>query len=172
MSAHGATPLPDPATLAAAFDAHAPALVLYARQIVPPGIAEDIVQDAFLRLMAQPRAVDNVKAWLFATVRHAALDAARADRRRDRRHRAVAAAAPQTLEADPAAPLDAATAAEALAALPQDVREVIVLRVWAQMTFQDIAATQGVPLSAAYRMYQSGLEQLRLRLENPCRKTT
>ena len=73
----------DPSKLAGWFDALAPGLVLYARQWLPAAAAEDVVQDAFVRLMAEPREPTNLKAWLYLPTRRAALDAARSGRRRE-----------------------------------------------------------------------------------------
>src|SRR5215218_8202114 len=78
-----------PRHLAELIDRHGPALVLYARQWC--AIPEDIVQDAFLKLFAQRRPPDETAAWLFRVVRNAALDAGKADRRRQRREAAVQA---------------------------------------------------------------------------------
>ena len=72
----------DPAKLALWFEAHAAVLVLYARQWLDRGRAEDVVQEAFVRLMAQRTDPNNVRAWLHATVRNAAIDEARAVSRR------------------------------------------------------------------------------------------
>ena len=56
----------DPATLGGWFDAYGAALVLYARQWLDRGAAEDVVQDVFVRLMAQPggQRPAHLRAWL------------------------------------------------------------------------------------------------------------
>src|SRR5688500_876238 len=83
----------DPAKLATWFEAHAAALVLYARQrVAERARAEDVVQEVFVRLMAQRAEPPNVKAWLHASVRNAAIDEARSSRRRKHREERVAAA--------------------------------------------------------------------------------
>ena len=64
-----------------------PALVLYARQWA--AAPEDVVQDAFLKLVESRRPPDDPAAWLFAVVRNRAMDLAKADRRRVRREQAV-----------------------------------------------------------------------------------
>src|SRR3954451_19484214 len=76
-----------PQQLGPLINAHGPALVLYARQWC--AAPEDVVQDAFLKLVAQRRPPDDPAAWLFRVVRNAALDAAKADRRRQRREAAA-----------------------------------------------------------------------------------
>ncbi|HYY42338.1 MAG TPA: sigma-70 family RNA polymerase sigma factor, partial [Pyrinomonadaceae bacterium] len=53
----------------------------------------------------------------------------------------------------------------AVAALPPDLREVLVLKEFEQLTFQEIADTLAVPLSTVKSRLYTALKQLRLRLE-------
>ena len=158
-----------PAQLGSWFDAHASRLVLYARQWVPAATAEDLVQDIFLRLAAQPRAPDNVHAWLLTSTRHAALDALKTSRRRGPRDAAAGEA--RAFERQPADTLNPAEVEAMLAQLSPLQREVITLKIWNDATFQEIAAITSTPLSTVYAHYKSGLTQLKRRLETPCRKT-
>ena len=94
---------PTPAArLGAYFDSYADHLVLYARQWLGGGAAEDVVQDAFVRLLAQQVEPANVKAWLFRTVRNTALDARRANQRRQEREQQFASGRLAWFEADAA----------------------------------------------------------------------
>lgn len=65
-----------PEFLGRLFDAHAAALVLYARQWCAGAEAEDVVQEAFLSLSQQPALPEHVAAWLHRVVRNAAISAA------------------------------------------------------------------------------------------------
>src|SRR5688572_10314520 len=65
-----------PRQLGDLIDRLGPALVLYARQWTPT--PEDVVQDAFLTLVAARRPPDDPAAWLFAVVRNRAMDLAKA----------------------------------------------------------------------------------------------
>ncbi len=59
---------------------HQAALIRYAARLLgDPDRARDVVQDAFVKLMVQPRAqIDgHVVEWLFTVCRHRALDVAR-----------------------------------------------------------------------------------------------
>src|ERR1700744_4232859 len=113
----------DAQTLALAFDAHAAQLALYARQWASAQNAEDVVQEAFIRLAAQPETPRNIKAWLFSTVRNAALDALKMERRRLLRdHRAGLQRQP-LFAPDASASITAEEIQHALAALPPEVRE-------------------------------------------------
>jgi RNA polymerase sigma-70 factor, ECF subfamily len=53
----------------------------------------------------------------------------------------------------------------AVASLPQDLRQIIVMKEFEEMTFQEIAATLELPLSTVKSRLYTALKQLRLRLE-------
>ncbi len=53
----------------------------------------------------------------------------------------------------------------AVGALPPDLREVLVLKEFEELTFQEIADTLDVPLSTVKSRLYTALKQLRLRLE-------
>ena len=155
--------------LARLIDANAAPLVLYARQWCEA--AEDVVQEAFVKLVQQRRApVDDV-AWLYRVVRNGAIDAAKTARRRQ--HRELAAARPVRWfverEVDG---LDAETAVAALERLAPEQREVIVAHLWGGLTFDQIAEIAGTSSSSAHRLYHAGLLALRERLGVPCRSKT
>lgn len=160
----------DPANLGCWYAAYAPALVLYARQFAGQAAAEDAVQEAFVNLLAQGRRPDNVKAWLFKAVRNAALSDRRSSARRDRRERIVKQQQAEWFEPRPEDAVDAGAAQEALAALPRGLREVVVLRIWGQATFVEIAEVTGTPLSTVYDQYKSGLAGVKRTMESLCKK--
>ena len=64
------------------YEAHATDLMLYARQWNADQQAEDVVQDAFIRLLKQRKCPDNVRAWLFRVVRNSSISRARRLRQR------------------------------------------------------------------------------------------
>ena len=154
--------------LADLIDTHGPALVLFARQRCDA--AEDVVQEAFCKLAALPHPPDDPAAWLFRVVRNAALDAGKAERRRKRREGAVAKPAEWFQQAH-ADGLDAGDAVTALQALPDDQREVIVLRLWSDLTLEQIATACGCSVSTAHRRFEAGIAALRERLGEQCPKT-
>lgn len=153
------------------FDTAAPGLRRYVRACgLPPDAAEDVVQEAFCKLATQRTPPDDPVAWLFRVVRNAALDAGKAERRRKRRE--AAAARPVRWFHETALDgLDAATAVDALQALPDEQREVIVLRLWSDLTLDQIAAACDCSLSTAHRRYEAGIAALRDQLGEPCPKT-
>jgi RNA polymerase sigma-70 factor (ECF subfamily) len=151
----------EPTLLGHLYRQHAPALRLYARQW--GGSAEDLVQNAFVRLAEQATPPEHVLPWLYRVVRNDALTAHRAATRR--RLREQRAGTPEAWFSPTETQLDADEAARRLAELPLELREVIVARLWGGLTFEDIAALVGCSLPTAHRRYQTGLAQLRERLE-------
>jgi RNA polymerase sigma-70 factor (ECF subfamily) len=146
-------------------DCHGPALILYARQWC--AVPEDVVQEAFLKLVAARQPPRDVAAWLYRVVRHAAIDAGRSARRRQRRESVAAAQARWFREAEVDG-LDAESAVSALQRLPLEEREVIVARLWGGLSFEQIAELAGCSASTAFRRFGAGITTLRRELGVPC----
>jgi len=49
-------------------------------------------------------------------------------------------------------------------ALPAEVREVLALRIWGDLSFEEISRLQKTAKSTAHRRYRQPLEKLRLKL--------
>ncbi len=151
-------------------DRLAAALELYARQWCDE--PEDVVHDAFVKLTEQAATPLNPAAWLFRTVRHRAINAGIARRRRLRHEAEAAAKAHSWFDSSPTARsgalIDPESAQAALAALPLEQREIIVAHLWGGLTFDQIAELVGSSASTTNRLYQAGLIALRERLGVPC----
>jgi RNA polymerase sigma-70 factor (ECF subfamily) len=152
-----------PEQLAELVDRYGAALVLYARQWCD--CPEDVVQGALLKLVRIRTPPDNLIPWLYRVVRNGAIDASRAARRRRRYEAAAADNAPKWFSPsyDPTG-LDAKAAALALADLPAETREIIILHIWGGLTFEQIAQTTDSSAATCYRRYAAGLETLRQKL--------
>ena len=146
---------------------HGKTLVLYARQWCE--CPEDVVQDAFLELIVQRQRPERTAAWLFRVVRNGAISAGRSTRRRMQREQRSAAG--EAWFENFGATLDAMAASEALAMLSPELREVVVARIWGDLTFSEIASISGTSTSTAQRRYEQGLRELQARLEKPCTTT-
>jgi len=146
-------------------DRHAAPLILYARQWC--AAPEDVVQEAFLKLVAQRQPPRNVVAWLYRVVRNTALDMAKKYRRQQRREATVARLERWFVEPEIEG-LDAAAAVAALQRLDAEEREVLVARLWGGLSFEEIADVAGCSASTAFRRYHSGLENLRKELGVSC----
>lgn len=140
----------------------APGLVLFARQFVrSTADAEDIVQEAFVRFWRKQHSIEN-RALLFATVRSIALDLLRRDARRARRETdALAgsdlAVAPEFTRGDEAQHALAA----AIERLPAEQREVLVMKIWNELTFADIGSVLGISQNTAASRYRYALTSLK-----------
>jgi RNA polymerase sigma-70 factor (ECF subfamily) len=156
-----------PEFLGRLLDEHAAALTLYARQWC--AAAEDVVQEAFIKLAAQRPMPEHVVPWLYRVVRNGALTARRAELRR-RHHEQAAAGSRAWFVLPEAAALDIETATQALQTLPAEQREVIVAHLWGRLSFEQIAELVGASSSTAHRWYVQGLAALRERLGVPCPK--
>jgi RNA polymerase sigma-70 factor (ECF subfamily) len=151
-------------------DEHGGALALFAAQW--SDYADDCVQEALIELARQPALPPNPVAWLFRVVRNRAISHSRAQRRRERREE-FAHRLRQQESAAPEQHIDSTDVAAAVAALPDEQREVVVARTWGELNFEQIAELVGCSISTAHRRYEAGLTALRERLESPClTKTT
>jgi RNA polymerase sigma factor (sigma-70 family) len=147
-----------PPQLARLIDANAAGLVLFARQWCEA--PEDVVQEAFLKLVRQRRPPVDEVAWLYRVVRNGALDQGKMARRRRRRESAAARPVRWFVEPEVEG-LEAETAVAALERLAPEQREVIVAHHWGGLSFEQIAAVAGCSASTAFRRYTAGVEDLR-----------
>lgn len=148
----------DAKLIAELLERHAAALALYASQWTTA--ADDCVQDALVELARQPAAPDNAAAWLYRVVRNRALNAARASRRRAT-HEQTAGEARGKRRFSGAGPAEQAELKDLLNTLADDAREIVVLRIWGQLAWREIAELVGVSSSSAQRQYVEALQQLR-----------
>jgi RNA polymerase sigma-70 factor (ECF subfamily) len=154
-----------PHEFARLIDAHGPALVLYARQWC--AAPEDVVQEAFLKLIRLTESPHDAAAWLHCVVRNAAIDSGKTSRRRHQREAAVAR--PETWFAEAQMDgLDAEAAVTALEKLPLEQREPIVAHLWSGLSFEQIAELTGCSTSTAFRRFTAGITELRKELGVPC----
>ncbi|GHT40931.1 hypothetical protein FACS189443_1980 [Planctomycetales bacterium] len=144
-------------------DARFAALVLYARSW-NCNAAEDIVQEAFLKLVDQKKSPDNPAAWLFKTVRNEAISRHRKAERQRKHETAAAKERPEWFKPNENT-LISQEAAEKLRELSQNHREVVVLRIWSQLSFDEIAELTATPKTSVHRLYHEALEELRQKLE-------
>ncbi len=156
----------DPEELATLFDRHAPALELYVRQWCRD--AADVAQSAFVRLAEQPEAPRQPVPWLYRVARNLAITRARAESVRRRHQQRLGAEAVSWFVSSAEQAIDAAEAAAALAELPDDRREVVVLRIWGGLTFDEIAEVLRSSRTTVFRKYTAALASLKQRLESPC----
>jgi RNA polymerase sigma-70 factor (ECF subfamily) len=130
---------------------------------------EDLVHDTFCRAMdALPRYEPRGKfrSWLFSI----ALNVGRKDAKRAARFVELAPKAHSAKGADPADGLalrnEKARLAEALVrSLPEHERLVVVLRIWLELGYDEIAGLLKIPPGTARRRMHTALERLRDSIE-------
>jgi RNA polymerase sigma-70 factor (ECF subfamily) len=120
---------------------------------------EDAVQEALLKLIQQPKVPENLPAWLYRVVRNEAIAQSRSANRRRRRESVVAEPEQWFMNVDDR--IDGQAAAVALAELPEEIREVVVARVWGGLTLSEISDLCGVSVSTVHRRYDQGIAVLR-----------
>lgn len=155
-----------PELLARLIDSHAAALELFAAQWSHD--PADVVQEAFVELARQAERPENIVSWLYRVVRNRAYDAARAQARRRRREAAAAAEHQRWFRTTNINELDAQDATQALRQLPDELREVLVARIWCRLTFEQIGDLNQTSAATVFRRYKEALALLRIRLGIQC----
>ena len=141
---------------------HFAPLVLFARQwsVVE---AEDIVQSVFLSLIRENHKKgrpENPTAWLYRSVRNEAISQWRSNRRRqDREERH--APPPPTFHKTGNSPFDPEAVGESLDRLRDDHREIVLMRIWGGLSFDEIAEATGKSRTTVFRLYRDGLEAMK-----------
>jgi RNA polymerase sigma factor (sigma-70 family) len=146
----------------------AAALALYARQWIDGAGADDAVQEVLVALLSQPQQPRNPRAWMYRAVRNAAIDAARSKGRRRRREQSIAKSRHEWFVPQADASLDAQSAEQSLRKLAPGQREVVVLRIWGDLSFAEIAEIMHLGVSTVHDRYKAALGELRSVLEQSC----
>ena len=138
---------------------HGAQALLFARQYTRSDAdAQDVVQEGFIRFWRQRRHARDPLAMLFTCVRSVALDLYRGRRRRELREHRVAEERPMFVA--PETEQNTEIVERAIAQLPTEQREVIVLKIWAGLTFSQIAQALGESANTVASRYRYGLEKL------------
>ncbi len=154
---------PDADWLAGLYDACGGQVYAYAAALLGNAVdAEDVVQEVFVRVHAGGRAPRHPRSYLFRAARNEIYSRLRrkrlrlraADRLTRETHFLHAPAETGGLERRDF--LEAG-----LRSLPPKQRELVVLKVYQAMTFQEIASLLGIPANTAASRYRYAMERLR-----------
>ncbi len=153
----------DPAAWRECYAVHAPMVLGYLKRLVPAADAEDVLQQAFLdvwRSRDRYDAARPLEPWLLGIARRRAIDHLRKlGRRADDRAVDVPDEVPSP-EAFADQFADAVTVRGALAGLPDDQREALVLAYFGGLSQSQIAERLGVPLGTVKARSFRGLRAL------------
>ena len=139
-----------------------PALLLFARRWTNClADAEDVVQEAFVRFWRRQHSLEN-RALLYAMVRSIALDRLRSEQRRVRREATVRSDEPEFFESSFAAGDEGQQLlAVAIEQLPEEQREVVILKIWNELTFAEIGHVLEISQNTAASRYRYALSALK-----------
>ncbi len=136
--------------------------------------AEDVVQDVFVAF-AQSRGSFQIWGSLSGYLATSVVNRARDYRRQ--RHRHAGRDAGLRISMEPPGPEQAVILteqakllADAVAELPQEQREVVLLRLKTEMKFRDIAKLEQTSVNTVLSRYRYGLERLRSMLDGEVEK--
>jgi RNA polymerase sigma-70 factor (ECF subfamily) len=155
--------------LAEAYRRHAGAVFALSRRLlIDPGMAEEIVQEVFLRLWNQPEKFDpergSLRAFLLAQTHGRSVDVLRSEtsrRRREERDARQTAESGYDIEREV---MDLSTADqvnEVMAALPLDERRAIELAYFGGHTYRQVAVMLDQPEGTVKSRIRSGLRRMR-----------
>jgi len=143
---------------------HAPRFLLYARQVARcEADAYDLVQEAIVESWGrQPGGAPPPLALVFATIRRRAIDLGRSEDRRSNRESRVAGDTDYVWFDSGVEDRERNRLLQkAMSSLLDIYREVVVLKVWGELTFAEIAEALDIPINTAASRYRYGLEELR-----------
>lgn len=156
----------DPAQWKHYFDEWGPSLLLFARQQTGYLVdAEDVVQEAFIKVWKTYDLKSPIsKSLLYTAVRTIAIDHARSTTRRKARETTIYEERDtdsewfqRRLEQN-----ERATMLETkIRNLSTDQQEVLVLKIWGELTFKEISETLNIPTNTAASRYRYALEHLK-----------
>ncbi len=144
------------------YERQAAELILYGRALgLSHGEAEDVLQETFLALLRMPRPPREPEHYCLRSFRNRALNYRRSLWRRLTREWESR----RWFERSPEESALERAAMCCLAELPVEQREVIVLKIWHDCTFEEIGGLLEISPHTAAGRWRYGLQKIKLRLE-------
>jgi RNA polymerase sigma-70 factor (ECF subfamily) len=141
------------------YEAKAAGMVLYGRALgLSHGESEDVVQETFMALLQLPDRPDEPEHYCLRAFRNRALNYRRSLWRRLAREWESVRWFERAPDQDPAE----TEAMRRLADLPAAQREVIVLKIWNDLTFEAIGSLLGISANTAAGRYRYGIQKMKL----------
>jgi RNA polymerase sigma-70 factor (ECF subfamily) len=152
------------------YDEHAPSLFAFLLNFTRnEADTRDLLQEIFVKLAREPKLLSGVRderAFLIRLAHNAAIDLIRRRGTRDKTKENFAAetVSPFAPANDPDEEIFREELAGALAGLPEEQRAVVHLKLWEELTFEEIATVLDISPNTAASRYRYGLDKLRDRL--------
>jgi RNA polymerase sigma-70 factor, ECF subfamily len=129
----------------------------------------DLLQEIFVKIAREPDVLKGVReerAFLIRLAHNAAIDLMRrrGTRERTKENFAAETISPFAPTSDPDEKVFREKLAVALGELPEEQRAVVHLKLWSELTFEEIAAALEISPNTAASRYRYGLDKLRERL--------
>jgi RNA polymerase sigma-70 factor (ECF subfamily) len=129
----------------------------------------DLLQEIFIKLAREPKLLAGVREerpFLIRLAHNAAIDLMRrrGTRERTKENFAAEMVSPFAPAGDPDEKVFRDELAEALAELPEEQRAVVHLKLWGELTFEEIAGALDISPNTAASRYRYGIDKLRDRL--------
>ena len=145
------------------YAAKATELILYGRALgLSHGEAEDVVQETFMALMQMRQMPEKPWHYCMRSFRNRAMNHRRSLWRRLTREWE----AKRWFDPSPGETPAERAAMQCLAELPVEQREVIVLKIWQDCTFEEIGGLLEISPNTAAGRYRYGVQKLKIQLEN------
>jgi RNA polymerase sigma-70 factor (ECF subfamily) len=146
------------------YEAHAAQWVLYGRALgLSHAEAEDVLQETFVALLGRAQPPEEPRHYCLRSFRNRALNHRRTLWRRLTRE----LESRRWFERSPGESSQERAAMRALACLPREQREVIVLKIWHGHTLEEIGRLLEVSPNTVAGRYRYGLQKLRAALKGP-----
>jgi RNA polymerase sigma-70 factor, ECF subfamily len=140
------------------YEEHGRALLAYACALLrDPSAAEDVLHQVFLNVLRGRVSIPaDPASYLFRAVRNTALNHIRGQSRE-----VELADGGVWLESPDGSRETAIALQSALRSLPDEQREIVVLKIWGELTFEEAAKVIGIPPNTAASRYRYGLARLK-----------
>lgn len=124
--------------------------------------AEDVLQDAFVRYWKHQRHLPgNPNALIITSVRRAAIDHGRSRTRRINRETQAYELEDKVAFFEPGEGEETQDLERAVRALPAEQQEVVIMKIWGMLTFDEIAKQLGISQNTVASRYRYALATLR-----------
>lgn len=144
------------------YEERAAQIILYGRSLgLSHSEAEDVLQETFVALMTHRAVPEKPLHYCLRSFRNRALNYRRGFLRRIARELESS----RWFERDPGESAEERAAVRCLERLPKDQREVILLKIWHEYTFEEIGELLDISPNTAAGRYRYGLQKIKSCLE-------